>query len=126
MLTTIAVFYASSSENQLRLVPLVTFLSIIKILNPNLFDQIHKQKISYSELTKKLGLEGITDDDENHGLFWIMSWIMFAMLTPDEFEQLPKDDELRNYGRELARYHVRREWLLPNFSQRLNSFVANK
>lgn len=52
----LAVFYASSAENQLRLVPVISFLAVIKVVNPWVYEALLHQKRTYEELCEDTGV----------------------------------------------------------------------
>ena len=123
--TNLAVFYGSSSENHLRLVPVIVFLAVLKVINPYLFERLLYNKSSYTELITELNFTDINEYEENnHSLYWIMNWIRYASLSEKEFNELPQDDEIKKYGDSLWKYHVRRERLIPIFAQLLSIFVV--
>lgn len=121
--TIIAVFYASSNENQLRLVPLLSFLAIIKVIHPSIFSDLLYQKISYEKLCNITGLTDEADEEnKERKILFIMSWVKFAVLSDEEYEQIGEEDRIRGFGQALWKYNVDRERLLPIFIQRLSMF----
>jgi KAP-like P-loop domain-containing protein len=123
--TNLAVFYGSSSENHFRLVPVVVFLSIVKVVDPLLFDQLLHQKASFGEVTNKLNITHLNDETENNRkLFWLMSWVRFALLSEQEFKELPEEDRIKKCGNSIWKYDISRERLIPIFAQHLSMFVV--
>ena len=121
--TIIAVFYASSNENQIRLVPLLSFLAIIKVIYPSTYNDLLYQKISYVELCN---VTGLSDEDHEDNMerktLLIMSWVKFALLSDVEYEQTSEDDRIKGLGQALWKYNIDREGLLPIFIQKLSMF----
>lgn len=123
--TNLAVFYGSSAENQLRLVPIIVFLAVVKVLDPPLFDDLLHGRATYAGVVDKLGLSNPNLGNENKRKFiWLMQWVRYGLLSEKEFHDLPSEDELRGFGQSLWRYNVDRERLIPIFAQRLSMFVV--
>lgn len=124
--TNLAVIYSTSEKNHLRLVPIITFISIMKVIMPNIFNKIALGKTSYAELCNDIGLHKLDENNnEERNLFWTMSWIRFSILTDAEYGQLDEADPIKRYGDSLWQYHVDRERLIPMFCQKLNMFTVN-
>lgn len=124
--TNLAIFYGSSSENHLRLVPIVVFLAVIKVINPHLFEKLLYIKLSYIELITELNISDINEYKHSDRKFiWMMNWIRYAMLSEKEFNELPESDGLRQYGESLWKYDISREKLIPFFAQLLSIFITN-
>lgn len=123
--TNLAVFYASSSENQLRLVPVISFLAVIKVVDPSLYEALLHQKITYEELCQKTGLSEHDQEDRNlRKLQLLTMWLKFSLITEEQFQQLDENDRIRNFGQSLWQYDVERERLMPIFIQQLSMFTV--
>jgi len=121
--TNLAVFHGSSEQSHLRIVPIIVFLSVVKVIDPRLFDQLLRQRVTFSEVSEKLTLANLGKESENNRiLLSIMKWVQFALLSEREFKNLPEDDEVKGLGGTFLRYHVSRERLIPIFTQRLCMF----
>lgn len=121
--TNIAVLYGASGENHLRIVPIIVFLSVVKTIHPNLFDDLLHQNSSYSKVMTKLKLTDLDEErDDNRKLYWMMQWIRYSLLTEKEFNSLAEEDEIKKFGRGLWNYDVSRERLVPVFAQHLSMF----
>lgn len=124
--TNLAVFYASSSKNQLRLVPLVSFLAVIKVVDPSVYEALLHQKMTYEELCEETGLS--EHDQEDRGLRRLQSlamWLKFSLITDEQFEQLDENDGIRGFGQSLWEYNVERNQLMPIFIQKLSMFTVS-
>ena len=53
--TNLALFYGVISQNHHRNVAILVFLSVVKVVNPNLFDKLLLGKSSYNEVSEYLG-----------------------------------------------------------------------
>lgn len=124
--TNLAIIYSTSGENHLRLVPIIVFIAVVKVVNPNVFGNLLLGKISFSSLCEQIGLPGINEEEGgNRKLFWLMSWIRFSMLTELEYQGLDANDPIKRFQQSLWEYSVDRERLLPIFCQKLSMFMVN-
>ncbi|MEK6735936.1 MAG: P-loop NTPase fold protein [Pseudomonadota bacterium] len=123
--TNLAVFYGSSTKSQLRLVAIIAFLSVMKVIDPWLFDQLLLQKTCFSKVMERLNLSNLNEENgTDRKLYWLMSWIRYALLSEQEFEELPEEDKIKKYGQSLWQYNISREKLIPSFAQQLSMFVS--
>ncbi|MCG7980482.1 MAG: hypothetical protein G8D81_14755 [gamma proteobacterium symbiont of Clathrolucina costata] len=123
--TNLSVFYGSSAENRLRLVPIIVFLAIVKVVDPSLFDELLHVRVTYSHVIEKLNLQHLNEKSErNRKLYWVMQWVRYGLLSEKEFNELPEDDEIKGFGQSLWQYNVSREMLIPIFSQQLSMFIV--
>ena len=120
--TNLALFYGTSAKNHLRLVPILVFLSVIKTVKPQVFDKLLHRRITYSDLCLETGLSHI--EDEHRKLYWLMSWVRYALISEQEFQELDDEDRIKGFGQSLWNYSVDRERLIPIFSQQLSMFVV--
>lgn len=123
--TNLAVFYASSAENQLRLVPIVSFLAVVKVVDPSIYEALLHQRITYEELCQQTGLSDA--EHENHNLRklqFLAMWLKFSLITDEQFGQLDENDRVRNFGQSLFQYNVERARLIPIFIQKLSMFTV--
>lgn len=124
--TNLAIIYSTSGENHLRLVPIIVFIAVVKVVNPNVFGNLLLGKISFSSLCEQIGLPGINEEEGgNRKLFWLMSWIRFSMLTELEYQGLDANDPIKRFQQSLWEYSVDRERLRPIFCQKLSMFMVN-
>ena len=124
--TNLAIIYSTSGENHLRLVPIIVFIAVVKVVNPNVFGNLLLGKISFSSLCEQIGLPDINEEEEGRRrLFWLMSWIRFSMLTESEYQGLDANDPIKRFQQSLWEYSVDRESLLPMFCQKLSMFMVN-
>lgn len=124
--TNLAVFYASSSKNQLRITPIISFLAVIRVVDPLVYEALLHQKITYEELCQKTGLSEHEQEDENlRELQFLAMWLKFSLITNEQFEQLDENDRIKTFGQSLSRYNVRRKRLVPIFIQKFNMFAVS-
>ena len=123
--TNLAVFYGASAENRLRLVPVLVFLAIVKVVDSSLFDELLHGRASCTDVIEKLKLQNLNEESEsNRKLYWLMQWVRYGLLSEKEFSELPDEDEIKIYGESLGKYNVSRERLIPILSQQLSMFVV--
>lgn len=124
--TNLAVLYGQSEENHLRIVPIIVFLAVVKVVNPQLFEKLIHQRISYEETIRILGLIELDLKNENYRkLIRIMEWVRYALLSSQEYKELPEEDEIKRFDEALWNYYVNREDLIPMFAKQLSMFVVN-
>lgn len=124
--TNLAIIYSTSGENHLRLVPIIVFIAVVKVVTPNVFDNLLLGKISFSSLCEQLGFRELNEEEESkRKLVWLIRWIRFSMLTDSEYQGIDANDPIRHFEQSLWRYNVDRERLLPIFCQKLSMFVVN-
>lgn len=124
--TNLAIIYSTSGENHLRLVPIIVFIAVVKVVTPNVFGNLLLGRISFSALCEQLGFRELNEEAEgNSKLFWLMNWIRFSMLTESEYQGVDANDPIKQFGQSLWQYGVDRERLLPIFCQKLSMFTVN-
>ncbi len=125
--TNIAILYSSSSERHLRLVPIIVFISVIKVVNTSLFQSLLHRKATYEEVCSKVGLSDDMDPEDseyNRKLHWLMMWVKYSLISEHEFRALDEEDRLKGLGQNLWEYSVERENLIPIFIQQLSMFTV--
>lgn len=124
--TNLAIIYSTSEEHHLRLVPIIVFIAVVKVVNPNVFGNLLLGKISFSTLCEQLGFRELNEEEEGkRKLFGLMSWIRFSMLTESEYQGIDANDPIKRFEQSLWKYSVDRERLLPIFCQKLSMFIVN-
>lgn len=124
--TNLAIIYSTSGENHLRLVPIIVFISVVKVVNPNVFGSLMLGRISFTGLCEQLGFRELNQEEESKSkLFWLMNWIRFSMLTESEYQAIDVNDSIKRFGQSLWQYNVDRERLIPFFCQKLSMFIVN-
>jgi hypothetical protein len=123
--TNLAVFYASSKENQLRLVPIIAFLAVIKVVEPSVYEALLHQRMTYEEICQQTGLLEDEEEDLNMRKLQVLNmWIKFSLITDEQFSQLDENDRIRNFDQSLWNYNIERKSLIPIFIQKLSMFTV--
>jgi hypothetical protein len=124
--TNLAIIYGTTTQNHLRLVPIIAFICVIKVVKPNLFNRVLVGRVSFTDLCKEIGIAELDENKEGQRkLYWMINWVRFAMLSENEFKEIDANDPIKSFGGSLFRYDVDRERLLPIFCQQLSMFVVN-
>ncbi|MCS3455270.1 energy-coupling factor transporter ATP-binding protein EcfA2 [Aeromonas sp. BIGb0405] len=123
--TNLAIIYSTSAKNQLRLVPIITFISTVKVVKPSVFSKILLGRISYTELISETELQFINNESNERNLIRIMDWVRFSILTDAEYKAINETDNITRLSQSLWEYSVDRERLLPMFCEKLNMFTVN-
>jgi energy-coupling factor transporter ATP-binding protein EcfA2 len=121
--TNIAIFYVSSSERQLRLVPIVSLLSVIKVTHPNIYARLANSDITYDELVSSLSFqESSLEIEVTRKIEFILSWFKFALISDKELSEIDENERIHRYESSLWQYNIERDRLIPLFIERLNIF----
>lgn len=119
--TSLALFYGFSGKNNIRLVPIIVFLSVIKTVKPQIFDKLLQQKITYSEVCSETDLN---PNEEDHHLYWLMDWVRYALLSKKELLERYDEGTIKEFRNSLRQPNFERERLIPFFAQQLNMFTV--
>jgi len=121
--TNIAIYYASSSENQLRITPVIAFVSVIKVVNPKLFNDLSRNNVTLQELVEIIGLTDDVIESMNDSKFkHLMNWVKFTLMNDEEYDQLPADDLIKSCEKTLWQNNIERRRLLPLFISNITLF----
>jgi energy-coupling factor transporter ATP-binding protein EcfA2 len=124
--TNLAIIYSTSGERHLRLVPIIVFIAVVKVVNPGAFENLLLGKISFSNLCEQLRFQELNEEQESkRQLCWLMNWIRFSMLTQSEYQEIDENDPIKRFAQSLWHYNISRERLIPIFCQKLNMFTVN-
>lgn len=125
--TNLSLLYGTSTESQFRIVPIIVFVSVVRVVDPLLFDNLLYQKPSYEEVCRRLNFVNFDKNVElNRNFSWIIDWIRFALISDEEFENLPEEDEIRHFTQSLRPYYsIKRQELLSLFARHLSMFLVS-
>lgn len=124
--TNLAIIYSTSGENQLRLVPIIIFISVVRVVNPSVFENLLLRKISFLSMREQLGFRELNEDEVgNNKLPWLMNWVRFSMLSESEYQGVDADDPIQKFEDKLWSYNLDRKRVIPIFCQKLSMFTIN-
>lgn len=118
--TNLAIIYSTSGEKHLRLVPIIVFIAVVKVVKPSVFENILLGRISFSTLCKEVGFRELNEEEKAKVyLDLVMNWVRFSLLSESEYQGIDENDPIRQFGPKLWNYSVERKRLLPIFCQKL-------
>lgn len=122
--TNISVFYAVSKKDHFRLSPLVVFLACIKVVEPDVYSQLHKKEISYSDTVSAIKLLDYSDKpkDEQHTFDWFLSWLKFSLVTNEDYGKSENKALLDDMRKSLVGFRLPREDIVPLHTKRMSLF----
>jgi len=124
--TNLAIIYSTSGKDHLRLVPIIVFVAVVKVYNPNLFSNLLLGQITFATMRVQLGLSELSQvEEDKHNLMWVLDWVRFSMLSESEYEGVDEHDPIRKYEQTLRRYSLDRKRLLVFFCEKLSMFNVN-
>ncbi len=124
--TNISIFAASSNNNTLLVPPLLSFLAVIKVIKPDIYAKLDKQKLSYSQLVSSSELPDYdAANNLDKRLATILELLQFSLLTQDEYSKIPLDEHIHQNRGILYEYSIDRHELLPFFIEKLNLFSVS-
>lgn len=124
--TNISIFYASSDKSQLILTPVISFLAIIKVINPRVYEALSHGKMTYDKLCDETGISDNIEHTDEHKrtLQSIAMWLKFSLITDEEFQSLDEKDRTKNLGNSLWEYSIDRQEIISIFTKQLNLFTV--
>ena len=123
--TNLAVFYASYTRGKFRLSLILSFLAVMKVKEPSVYDALLHQRITYEELCHKTRLSDEEQEEREIGkLQAIVWWIKFALITDEQFNQLNTYHPIRKYNGIVRDFGRSREDFIPYLAKRLNMFIV--
>ena len=122
--TNLAIFYATSAKNKIRVVPIASFLAVIKVIEPFVYEELLYQKISYRDLCTKTRLLDEKEYQNERVLQLIVKYLKFSLVPEREYNLLGEDSQLLNFHRLLDSYGIDREDIIPTIAKKLNMFTV--
>ncbi len=120
--TNLAIFYAASTD-EVRVIPIVPFLAVIKVIKPSMYEDLFYQRISYTDICVNTGLLDEKEYQNKEALRIVVKYIKFALIPKVEFNTLIQDAHVVNFHNILKRYNIPREKLIPYFTKKLSMFT---
>jgi hypothetical protein len=124
--TNLAIIYSTSGENHLRIVPIIVFIAVLKVVNSNLYGNLLLGTISFSTIYEQLGFHELNEEDKDQRyLANLLSFVRFSMLSESEYQGVAENDPIRQFEGSPRRYGVNREKIVSIFCQKLNMLTVN-
>ena len=121
--TNITVYYLAFAQGHLDLPQLVSFLAIVKVVNPTVYERLSLKSMTYNELRTATNLP--EDNDKNYdSMGAILRWLKFPLLTDLQFEALNANDHIRKFANHTYDKGLDRGEVIPFFTQKLNMFTT--
>lgn len=119
----LTLYYASVTENTLRIAPVIAFLAILKVKFPQIYKKIKISELSFDELVSSSELNLIFNSKEEDTLIsWFVKWLKLFLITEEEYNKIDEKDEIRRMGQSLWKYQLKRKKVLTFFCDSLDSF----
>ncbi|WPX88519.1 hypothetical protein PsasTeo6_21976 [Pseudomonas asiatica] len=90
----IAVFYTATGTHQNYHPSVVVLISVLKVVNPELFNKVGSHGIHYQAFEGEIG----RIHEDNYPLHIATQWLRLGLMKDHEFNNLAKDDEARHLG----------------------------
>lgn len=124
--TYLSVFYASISERHLRLTPVISFLSVLKVINPKLYLDLANNRTSYNSFVETLDLGDVENDYADSKIFnRILLWMKFCLYTDEEYNNSDQKGEFDRISGGLTKYNIDSRNLIPFFCNIFDTFRIN-
>ncbi len=120
--TNLAVFYASSVKSEYGTAPMVSFLAVIKVIDPPVYEALLHQRISYEDLCKKTGLLYTHQTTYNVMLQLIVEYLRCSLITDAQFSALAPSEMLNFQA--LNGYSSSRKNYIHYFAKKLSMFTV--
>lgn len=119
--TNLAIVYSSIHEKGYRPTIPICFLSILKVIEPGIFNSLSSGKTSYLQVHEELEKKypAIVTNDAKNPLTKIYYCLFHAFTTEDEFEKATENHGSRNFGSELYDHGMDRLDIAPYLFNRL-------
>ena len=113
--TYISIFHASVSERYLRLEPIICFLSIMKVIKPEIYRGLKNRTLSFGDLKENLNLQEPTGNGAEIRKFSrILFWMKFCLLSDEEYKTSDLLKEFNQVDSDLSiKYNIERQRIIP-------------
>ena len=127
VLTNVAVFYGSISENSMRFPEIVGFLAVIRLLDRKVFEGLSTGEIDADALFERFPVLNVYKSDEQESrLRNLVDGVKFCTLSKQAYDEIDDTDELKRYYPTMTRYHVEREFVMPYHCRMMSIVKVNQ
>jgi predicted KAP-like P-loop ATPase len=121
LFTNVAVFYATASQNHLRIPGLAAALAVIRIRRQIVYQKLRERRISYREFVAGVPeLQKIPEDDVI--VQYLQDWFRYCLMTNEELKELGEDSEVLRFGQTMIKYSIGRDAVLPHLCSLFDMF----
>jgi len=120
--TNIAIIYGALNKNEGRVVPIIAFIGVLKVVKPHLYETLSKLKLGFNILSIEIDGELLKESFAGEQ---ILAWLMYTMLTDEEFGKLEEQDPARSVGRNFLPSGFGRKNVIKYYCSKLNMFAVN-
>ncbi len=121
--TNLALYYASVTKNHINLMPIISFLAVIKVVKPHIYEALSLENISYEEVFKETELsDEEAENNDSYAIQYIGDWIKFSLMTANEFSALDSNNLFHRFSSELWQSGTERNRLFPIYAKKMSLF----
>ncbi len=119
----LALYFSQLLKNRLSNSELISFLAILRLRFPNVFNNLAAGNLSYEELVTATGVNGVKSTDYTYfPTDSFLNMLKFLLFTDEEYNALDEKDDVRSYAQWLFRYHIGRTKVMAFFCSELSRF----
>jgi hypothetical protein len=124
--TNLAIIYSTSEKNQLRPVHIIVFISVVKVVNPNVFGNLLLGRISFTTLCEQLSFHQLNEDEKDKSSFVrLIDLVRLSLLSESEYQEVDENAQIRNLEKHFLNHGFDRKRLVPIFCEKLSMFNVN-
>lgn len=123
----LTIIYATLPRGNLRLAPIIAAISVLKVVNPQVFRKICSDQASYADVSTSLLLKDFPDDDRDSlRLSRIGDYFRFCLLNDEDFSELDQQDPVLGLSSVTWNFNVERHQILPHHCAPLQMIRFNE
>lgn len=119
----LALYYSQLRKGRLTIGAAIAFLSVMRVRDSPLFNELAEGQLSYESLAEKTDIEGVdATGDLGFPKSYVVTLLKFLLLTDNQYNKLGKDDDIRGHEEFLFSYGCERKRVIPFFCEELSKF----
>ncbi len=113
--TYISIFYASVSERFLKLTPIICFLSIMKVIKPEIYRGLKNRTLSFEDLKENLNIQEATGNGAEIRKFSrLLFWMKYCLFSDEEYKTSDLLEEFNRIDSDVSfKYDIDRQRIIP-------------
>ncbi len=114
------------SEGKGKFAQILSFLAVIKVIEPSVYEALLHQRITYEELREKTRLsdDSKSKDQNERKLQVIAMYLKFSLIAESDFGSLAHDPRAEWFCELLYNYDISREDLIPFLAKKLSDLTV--